>query len=182
MVSKLVNGTPLAGSTFKLLDEHRDPRGSFTEVFQKSWNTCIEPVQWSVVESEARVFRGLHLHLRHDEYFSLMKGHCYVGLKDIRPDSSTYMDWSLYEFFEDSKAILTFETGILHGWYFTMPSIHLQAVSESYLDYGQDDNWGCLWNDPDLGIEWPFSDALLSERAQNFDRLEVLMQKLTDKF
>ncbi|MEQ8713916.1 MAG: dTDP-4-dehydrorhamnose 3,5-epimerase family protein [Cyclobacteriaceae bacterium] len=172
--SKLISGKKIQDCQFVLLDEKSDHRGSFTEVFQKHWNTCLDPVQWSFVRSEAEVFRGMHLHLRHDEYFCLTQGHCYLGLKDLREDSTTYGAYSLYELFEDSLAALVFPRGLLHGWYFTKPSLHIQAVSESYIDYGKDDNWGCRWDAPDLGIPWPFKSSRLSKRAQGFPDVKTL--------
>ncbi len=176
--SKLISGQEIQGCKFVQLDEKSDHRGSFTEVFQKYWNSCLNPVQWSFVKSEPEVFRGMHLHLRHDEYFCLIKGHCYLGLKDLREDSSTYGTHSLYELFADSLAALVFPRGLLHGWYYTESSLHLQSVSESYVSYNADDNWGCKWNAPDLGIPWPFESAILSEKAENFPSVGDLEKSL----
>ncbi len=178
--SKLISGVEIQDSQLVLLDEKKDQRGSFTEVFQNHWQSCMAPVQWSFVKSEAGVFRGMHLHLRHDEYFCLASGHCFLGLKDLRESSSTYNEYALYELFGSSMAALIFPQGLLHGWYFTEPSTHIQAVSESYVDYGKDDNWGCRWNAVDLGIPWPFTSAILSERAEGFPSVRDLEASLRD--
>ena len=164
----LVSGELINGVELHSLTEKIDSRGSFTEIFQKYWDSCINPVQWSVVKSEPNVFRGMHYHNRHDEYFCLISGKCLVGLKDLRKESNTYDCYSLYDLNYQDTAALTFPKGILHGWYFYEKSIHIQAVSESYEDYNKDDNLGCKWNDKDLGIPWPFDDAIVSERAGNF--------------
>jgi len=166
--SRIISGSPIADSELIKLIEHPDSRGSFTEVFVKKWGTILDPVQHSVVKSEAEVLRGMHFHRRHDEYFCLIKGHCYLGLKDMREASVTYLEHALYELHENDPATLIFPKGVLHGWYFSRDSIHLQAVSEAYSDYGSDDNLGCRWNDPELQIPWPFEKAVLSERAQGF--------------
>ncbi len=180
MKSKLINGSEIKGVLFKKLSEQTDSRGSFTEIFQKHWNAAlIEGVQWSVVKSKPKVFRGMHLHRRHDEFFCLIKGKCLVGLKDIRPGSSTENDYSLYELNEKDLSSLIFPAGLLHGWYFFEDSIHIQSVSESYTDYKNDDNIGCVWNDPDLGIPWPFNKVEISERAKNFLKLSEI-QKLNN--
>jgi dTDP-4-dehydrorhamnose 3,5-epimerase len=173
--SKLIAGVTLEGVDLKTMNEERDQRGSFTETFATHWGAGITPTQWSMVRSEAHVLRGLHVHQRHDEYFSLIDGHCLVGLYDIRPESSTYRQYGLYELFGyDLKAVI-FPTGLLHGWYFYVPSIHLQAVSESYVDYAHDDNFGCRWDDPALGIPWGITDPILSERATSFPPLADLL-------
>ncbi|MEQ9298248.1 MAG: dTDP-4-dehydrorhamnose 3,5-epimerase family protein [Cyclobacteriaceae bacterium] len=179
-LSRLISGQEIHGCDFKILDERKDSRGSFTEVFQKHWGTCLEPVQWSYVKSEPNVFRGMHLHLRHDEYFCLVSGHGYVGLKDLRDDSPTKGVYSLYEVYGSSMAAIVFPRGLLHGWCFTQPSLHIQAVSESYIDYGKDDNWGCRWDAPDLGIPWPFNSVILSERASDFPVPEDLKNQMME--
>src|SRR5262245_12828275 len=87
--SGLRAGGTIDGVEFRRLKMNADFRGCFTEVFQEYWKTCIKPVQWSVVHSQRNVFRGVHLHRRHDEYISVIAGHATVGLRDIRPWSRT---------------------------------------------------------------------------------------------
>lgn len=138
----------------------------------------ISPVQWSLVRSRARVLRGLHIHQRHDEYFCLIQGHCLVGLYDARPNSPTYQQSALYELFGTDLKALIFPAGLLHGWYFHKPSIHLQAISECYRDYAHDDNLGCRWDDPALNLPWGISDPILSDRAASFPLLSDLQPRL----
>ena len=172
--SHLINGVTLHESELVHLNENTDPRGSFTEIFQQHWDTVLSPVQWSMVRSEQHVFRGMHYHRRHQEYFCIIQGSCYLGLKDIRKQSPTYLKTALYYLNGADLNALIFPEGILHGWYFIEPSIHIQAVSESYLDYGLEDNFGCKWNAPDLDIKWPFHDAIVSERTKTFGNLKDL--------
>lgn len=177
--SCLRDGQHLWGVDFQSLAEKQDERGSFTEIFQQEWGTCLTPSQWSMVRSDPNVFRGMHLHRRHDEYFCLIEGHCLVGLHDIRPDSPTRHQSALYELVGTDLKALIFPRGLLHGWYFFTPSVHVQAVSESYVHYGHDDNWGCHWNDSDLNLDWGVSDPLLSDRASQFPPLHQLLTNLT---
>lgn len=176
--SRLIDGVPIEGVELRRLKMNPDFRGCFTEVFQEAWGTCIKPVQWSIVHSLPNVFRGLHLHRRHDEYVAVISGKMTVGLRDLRPWSSTKNRWSLYELHGDDLACLTFPIGLLHGWYAHDPVIHLQAVSESYLDYGSSDNWGCHWSDPALEIPWPFTDPILANRASDFPTMDGLIAAL----
>lgn len=172
-------GSAIDGVEFRRLDMRPDHRGTFTEVFQTHWGTCIAPVQWSVVQSHARVFRGVHLHRRHDEYFSVMRGRATVGLRDVRPWSPTRNASAMYELSGDELACVTFPLGVLHGWYFHEDTIHLQAVSEAYVDYGTDDNWGCLWSDPALEIPWPITgEPIVTRRAGDFPTMNALLDAL----
>lgn len=173
----LTRGTPLHGVQVQRLVPHRDERGAFTEIFSNAWKIGIQPAQWSVVESRARVFRGMHLHHRHDESFLLIRGRACVGLHDFRRDSPTASRWSVYQFAANEPALICFPSGLLHGWYFYEDSIHVQAVSEIYEDYRDDDNLGCRWDDLDLGIEWPFIDPILSEEARGFGSLTDLRKR-----
>jgi dTDP-4-dehydrorhamnose 3,5-epimerase len=165
-----VNLIPLPGN--------HDQRGTFTEIFRRGWRSGIEPVQWSLVQSEPRVLRGMHLHLRHDEYFLLIQGRCVVGLRDIRKNSPTRDATMTIELTADPLTALIFPPGVLHGWYFHERSAHIQAVSECYDEYNPDDNWGCLWSDPDLGLVWADSDPVISPRAAAFPPLKVLQRAL----
>ena len=173
--SHRVSGSDIQGVELRPVPMHKDIRGCFTEVFQESWGTVIDPCQWSVVDSQTNVFRGCHLHLRHDEYFCLLTGESSLGLRDARPQSPTFGNWQLYRLFGEDRAVLTFPAGLVHGWYFHQPSLHLQAVSESYVDYHKDDNFGVHWADPALEIPWPISEPVLAERAASFGTLEELM-------
>ena len=166
--SHLLSGAPIDGVHFRPLTEHHDARGSFTEVYQDYWNERINPVQWSVVKSKAGVFRGMHLHLRHDEYFHLVSGRCLLALKDLRSGSPTNGTYSLYQLDSEDAHVIVFPVGLLHGWYSQTDTVHLQAVSEAYADYHADDNWGVRWDAEDLGIPWPFTRATVSQRAQDF--------------
>jgi dTDP-4-dehydrorhamnose 3,5-epimerase len=164
------------GTRLRRLDVHEDARGSFTEFFSKSWDTGDSPAQWSVVTSSKGVLRGMHLHRRHDEGFLLLEGRASVGLRDVRPGSPTEGVSSLFEFSGDDLTYLTFPRGIVHGWFFHEPSIHLQSVSETYADYGDDDNLGCHWSDPALEISWPGAPTLVASRADGFGSLAVLLE------
>jgi dTDP-4-dehydrorhamnose 3,5-epimerase len=161
------------------IEVHADARGSFAEFFAAHRHSGIDPVQWSIVTSAAGVLRGMHLHVRHDEYFSVVSGRATVGLHDLRPDSPTAGAAATYELCGESPAALVFPRGLVHGWLFHEPTVHLQAVSEAHDHYGADDNNGCHWNDPELGIAWPFEPSVVSDRAQAFGSLAELRARLT---
>ncbi|MDZ7736272.1 MAG: dTDP-4-dehydrorhamnose 3,5-epimerase family protein [Gammaproteobacteria bacterium] len=160
------------------LTVHADDRGSFTEIFSTGWNAVgIEPAQWSLVESRPGTLRGMHLHRRHDELFCVVRGRAWVGLRDIRPGSPTEGTSMLLELDNSELTALIFPRGIVHGWYFREHVMHLQSVSEPYSIYGDDDNLGCNWSDPDLGIDWPDTPVRVSQRARNFPSLGTLIRE-----
>ncbi len=167
-------GNAIHGVRTGRLQEHTDARGSFTEVFADHWGTGVAPTQWSVVRSRRGVLRGMHLHVRHDELLSVISGVLWVGLYDLRPASPTCGASELIRLDADEPTYLAFPRGLVHGWIAETATTHLQAVSESYADYCADDNLGCRWDDPELGLVWPTVPEITSERSQGFGSLSDL--------
>ncbi len=164
-----------AGVKLRPLVMHRDARGTFTEVFRREWGTGIDPVQWNVVSSAAGVLRGVHVHLRHDDYLIALNGRIGVGLRDLRDGSPTCGLATLVELRGDELTAILIPHGVAHGFYFYEPSIHLYAVSH-YWD--PEDEQGCLWSDPDLEIPWPAESAIVSERDAAAPPLSDLLDQL----
>ena len=177
-VSAQVAGTDIEGVQLRSLIEHRDDRGSFTEIFQNSWKAMDRPCQWSFVRSVKNTFRGCHLHKRHDEFFCLLNGEVSLGLRDERPWSPSCGNWQLYRLYGEDLTALIFPAGLIHGWYFHTDSTHVQSVSESYISYNPDDNWSVHWADPNLGIPWPFENPVLVRKATEYGTLSELKEQL----
>jgi len=150
-----------AGVSLHGLEPHADERGTFTEVFRDSWSTGVTPVQWNVVRSEPNVLRGVHAHHRHADYLTLVAGHATIGVCDLRDDSPTYGRSALVELSSAEPSSLVIPPGVAHGFYFHEPSLHVYAVSH---EWDTDDELGCRWDDPALGLEWPCRAPRLSER------------------
>ena len=164
-------GTFLEGVSLRSLQEQRDVRGSFSEVYCDTWGLPIIPAQWSVVRSVAGTLRGMHLHLRHSEYFLCISGRACVGLYDLRPASPTKDSSMLIHVSGLESLAVSFPCGIAHGWLFLTDAIHLQAVSETYANYKDDDNIGIRWNDPNLNLSWPEQPRFVSPTATAFGSL-----------
>jgi dTDP-4-dehydrorhamnose 3,5-epimerase len=160
-----------SGVTVTPLDMHPDARGVFTEVFRASWDVHFSPVQWNVVQSAQGVLRGVHAHTVHDDYLVLLSGHATVGLYDLRPGSPTLGMGVTIELTPDPITAVGIPRGVAHGFYFHAPSLHIYAVSH-YWDPA--DELGCHWADPQLAIQWPNRDPILSVRDANLGPLADL--------
>jgi dTDP-4-dehydrorhamnose 3,5-epimerase len=152
-----------AGVQLCPLELHSDTRGSLVEIFRQEWELPVEPVQWNVVCSEAGTLRGAHVHVVHDDYLTIVRGRCVVGLRDLRPGSPTEGLATTLELHDREPAGIVIPTGVVHGFYFGEPSVHVYAVT-SY--WSPDDELSRRWDDPELGILWPVAPRLLSERDQ----------------
>jgi dTDP-4-dehydrorhamnose 3,5-epimerase len=160
-----------SGVELQRLEPHADSRGVFTELFRDSWELPVEPVQWNAVRSEAGVLRGVHAHWRHADYLTVVAGKASIGLHDLREGSETEGLGALVELATDAPAALSIPPGVAHGFYFHEPSLHVYAVSHEW-DPG--DELGCRWDDPELGIDWPCSGPLISERDRELGPLSSL--------
>ena len=146
---------PIEGVVLRPLAPHEDRRGSFTEVFCDHWSLPVAPAQWSLVRSRERVLRGMYLHRNHDEYVLVLEGRALVGIHDPREASPSFGASATYELRGGEPACLCFPRGVVHGWYFPVPSVHLQAVSESYDAYHPHDNLSIRWDDPSWASTGP---------------------------
>jgi dTDP-4-dehydrorhamnose 3,5-epimerase len=163
------------GVLVRPLVDQRDPRGTFIEVFRNEWATRVVPVQWNVTWSEPGVMRGVHVHPRHNDYLIVLEGHATVALRDLRPASPTSGLVSTFSLRGDARVGLTIPCGVAHGFLFHEPSFHLLGVSETY---DPDDELGCHWADPALGIDWPARPTCLSDRDLALPSLGVLLEDL----
>ena len=157
------------------LAKHADERGVFTELFRQSWFSTLTPVQWNAVQSRANVLRGVHVHLRHADYVTVVSGRAVFGLCDLRSESPTSGLRATIEVDGHDMAAIIIPPGVAHGFYFPEPSVHVYAVSE-YWDV--EDELGCHFADPDLSLGWPSSTPLLSERDATLPPLSHLMSRI----
>lgn len=161
-----------------------DDRGCFYEGYnQKAWQEAGFPeinfIQENQSVSKAGVLRGMHYQGAPDPQSKLVlctHGHIFDAIVDIRPSSPTYMNWFGVELIGGEGTQLLVPPGCLHGFY---------AFEESEVRYLVDHHWNkesegsVRWNDPALGIEWPFAeDPLLSQK----DAEAPLLSEITNPF
>lgn len=163
------------GASLRPLQEHKDKRGSLTELFRTSWVTGFDAVQWNYVESEAAVLRGVHVHIKHYDYLILITGHATIGLRDLRRDSTTEGLTAKIEMHGNDPHALTIPPGVAHGFYFHEPSTHIYGVSEFWQTQ---DELGCHWADPALEINWPNAAPVISARDAALPSLRELVESL----
>ncbi|PKP34001.1 MAG: hypothetical protein CVU00_08795 [Bacteroidetes bacterium HGW-Bacteroidetes-17] len=163
------------GVILTYLKSHLDERGTFTELFRESWIKDTKYIQWNVVNSNARVFRGVHLHKKHFDYLSVIKGSAVFGLHDMRIDSPTFQFSAMVELNDSKLGTLIIPPGVAHGFYFFEASTHIYAVSEYW---NLEDELGCHFSEKQLNLDWPEKDPLLSLHDRNLSTYEHLLRKL----
>jgi len=114
---------------------------------------------------EAGVLRGLHYQLNPKAQTKLVRvtaGAIYDVVVDIRKGSPTYGQWQGFILSAANKRQLLVPQGFAHGFCTLVPNCEvLYKVDELYSpEYDR----GIAWDDPALGIDWPTSAPILSDK------------------
>jgi len=168
----------IAGVSLFLLAVHPDSRGSFTEVFRQEWlPPGAQMLQANLSRSRAGVLRGLHFHRRQADYWCISSGKALVGLFDLRRGSPTAGKRAeiRLDAGEGSRS-LYIPKGVAHGFY-AETDVLLQYLVDQYYTGG--DEFGVAWDDPDVGIEWPARDPILSDRDRSNPPLADVLKDAT---
>lgn len=115
--------------------------------------------------AEAGTLRGLHYQLEpmaQSKLIRVLSGAIYDVFVDIRKDSPTYGQWKGVILSADNKRQLLIPKGFAHGFCTLVPDTHILYKVDQY--YSPNHDRGILWNDPALGIDWPVSDPILSDK------------------
>src|SRR5262249_9209668 len=113
------------GVFLRRLVAHLDERGRVGEIFRDEWPTGIAPVQWAVAVSAAGVMRGVHVHIRHDDYFVLLQGRLALGLRDLRRGAPRGACPALLELRGEEPVAVVVPHGVAHGFLFLEPSTYV---------------------------------------------------------
>jgi dTDP-4-dehydrorhamnose 3,5-epimerase len=149
---------------------YRDHRGYFQEAFRREFlekaGVDLDWKQDNLSVSAPNVVRGLHYQLVRPQakLIQVVHGAAFDVIVDIRMSSPTYGEHITFDLKAgDGKSVLI-PAGFAHGFAALEPdTAFLYKVSESYLPEG---DRTILWNDPELGIPWPISEAeaIVSEK------------------
>jgi dTDP-4-dehydrorhamnose 3,5-epimerase len=165
-VGRSAREVPIEGVILRDLVEHSDDRGSVSEIFRQSWLPDADAmVQANVSRSRAGVLRGLHVHREQADYWVVLAGSAFVGLADLRLGSPTERRAASVRLdAERAASALYIPPGVAHGYYAETDLLLQYLVDRAYTG---DDEFGVAWDDPDLGIDWPNSAPVLSDRDRS---------------
>jgi len=161
----------IAGLELVRLPMQRDGGGHVTDLLAAA---PFSPAGWQMVACRAGALRGMHAHTRAEDLRIIVQGRVALGLRDLRAGSPSSERSALLELSGEDYCAVRIPAGVAHGIY---------AVSDAHLLVGlsaveEDDELGCAWNDPGLGIVWPGEPLFLSERDRNAGPLSILVEEL----
>ena len=154
---------------------HGDHRGFFCEIFKTEWLPGIAFVQENLsLSADQGTVRGLHYQeppAAQDKLIMVVQGAILDIAVDIRRGSPTFGQSVAVELRAEDVSSLLVPIGFAHGFCTLRPdTMVLYKVS---APYNPACDRGILWDDPELGIEWPVSaeQAILSDKDRRQPRL-----------
>ncbi|RYL92529.1 dTDP-4-dehydrorhamnose 3,5-epimerase [Sporolactobacillus sp. THM7-4] len=155
-----------------------DNRGFFMESYNEQelaeQGIHIEFVQDNQsLSSEPGIVRGLHYQLNPKSQTKLLRaltGAILDVVVDIRKGSPTFGKWGGFILSEYNRRQLLIPRGFAHGFCTLTPNVNVFYKVDQY--YAPEADRGIMWNDPDIGIDWPVSHPILSEKDQHHPRLK----------
>lgn len=178
--------TELSGVFLIEPDVFRDERGFFMETYhQKRYSEAgidIVFVQDNRSHSSRGILRGLHYQLAHgqDKLIYVVRGEIFDVAVDIRLGSPTFGRWvGDYLSAENGRQIFV-PKGFAHG--FCVLSETADVVYKCTDFYAPGDEYGILWSDPEIGIDWPCEDVVISEKDGRNSELSEVKKEFLPKY
>jgi dTDP-4-dehydrorhamnose 3,5-epimerase len=154
---------------------HGDERGFFVETFRAEdmakLGITVEFVQENHSRSAAKVLRGIHTQRGQAKVVRCARGRIFDVAVDLRPDSPTYKRWEGYELDDTEHRQLFIPDGFGHGFCVLSEEADVLYRVSSYYDPELES--GIAWDDPEIAVDWPVRDPVLSDRDRNLPRLAV---------
>jgi len=173
-----ITTTPLEG--FFLIEPpcFQDVRGFFLETYQESRYRKAGILDVFVQDNQSRsakgVLRGMHFQVKRPQaqIVTIMRGRVFDVGVDLRPASPTFGRWHGVELSDAGPRQIYMAPGFSHG--FCVLSDWADLHYKVSQNYDPADEGGLLWNDLEVGIEWPLVSPQLSDRDANYPRLKDL--------
>lgn len=154
-----------------------DGRGFFMESYNRrnlgELGIAHEFVQDNHSRSTRGVLRGLHYQLGHAQakLVRVTRGRVFDVVVDIRRGSPWFAQWAGAELSEDNQLCLFAPEGFAHGFLVLSDIADFQYKCSDF--YSADDERGLLWDDPEIGIDWPLDglEPILSVRDREWRHL-----------
>ncbi len=156
-----------------------DARGYFFESYNykdyAAAGITQEFVQDNQSASKRGVLRGLHFqkNFPQDKLVRVISGEVFDVAVDLREGSATYGKWYGVVLSAENKKQFFIPKNFAHG--FLVLSDYAEFAYKCTDFYHPDDEGGLIWNDPDIGVEWPVPEGMeltLSDKDRKWPGLK----------
>ena len=157
-------------------DVFSDERGFFLE----TWNSARYEkagingsfVQDNASFSKKGVLRGLHFQYPQSQckLVQVLSGEVFDVAVDIRKDSPTFGQWICEVLSDVNNRQMYIPSGFAHGYCVTSETAVFSYKCTDFYNPGSEG--GIIWNDPDINIDWPMEEPILSLKDADYPRLK----------
>lgn len=156
-----------------------DSRGYFVETYNyKDYEAAGIPevfVQDNQSASKKGVLRGLHFQKEYpqDKLVRVLRGEVFDVAVDLREGSATFGQWHGVLLSEENKKQFFIPKGFAHG--FLVLSDFAEFAYKCTDFYHPNDEGGLIYNDPEIGVEWPIPEGMeliMSEKDMKWGGLK----------
>lgn len=166
---------------------HRDERGFFVRVLSADVlrSAGVEPgrfVQENQSRSRRGTLRGIHLRAAPSEakLVRCARGAIFDVVVDLRPWSPTFGEWESFRLDDDRHLQVYVPAGFGHGFQALTEEVDTCYRHDAFYDPGLEA--AVAWNDPELAIDWPLPDPLVSARDRAAPSLRAMRPRLAEWF
>ena len=165
---------------------HKDDRGYFFESYNandfKKLGLPTNFLQDNQSYSKKGTLRGLHYQLKYQQgkLVRVIKGEVFDVAVDIRQGSPTFGKHVGVYLSDKNNKIMYIPEGFAHGYVVLSETVIFQYKCTEI--YHPEDEYGLLWDDKDLNIQWPVKNPILSNRDKNLPTLQSVNKKYLPKF
>jgi len=174
--------TDLPGVMLVEPEVHRDTRGFFLETYhqRKYHEGGIEGpfVQDNHSRSVKGTLRGLHAQVGHPQakLVRAVAGEMFDVAVDIRRGSPTFGRWVGAQLSGENFRQIYVPPGFAHGFCVLSETVDVEYKCTDFYDPGSEIT--VAWDDPEIGIDWPLRDPIVSAKDRRAPRLRDLLDRL----
>lgn len=172
-----ITETRLKGAFIIELEPHFDERGFFSRMFCRrefeKIRTGIEFVQSNISHNQLKgTTRGMHFQRpphAEDKLVSCIRGSAIDVIVDVRRNSPTFLQHITIELTASNNKMVFIPVGFAHGFQTLEDDTRLTYHHTEF--YQPNSEVGLRYDDPKLGIDWPNSDIVISEKDRGYSYL-----------
>ena len=166
----LFRKTPIKDVLLIDLELQSDQRGFFARYFcEKEFSEAGLNSTWvqinNSMSSEIATLRGLHFQHPPNAEVKLvrcLRGSIWDVVVDLRGGSDTYGDWFGATLSDKNRTMMYVPKGFAHGFVSLEEDSEIMYLVSDFYTPGSEET--LIWNDPDVGIQWPIQPKIFSEK------------------
>ena len=179
-----VEQTELDGVLVITPQVHGDNRGFFQESYNKK-DFLEKEIAYRFVQdnhsfSKTRgTIRGFHFQtppMAQTKLVRVVQGTIWDVVIDLRKDSKNYGRWFSIELSEENHKQILIPKGFAHAFQTLTEDCHVVYKVDEY--YSSECNAGFLWNDAEIGIDWPVQEVTLSDQDSSWPSFAKAMESV----